>query len=93
MPCYSHACSSPWTVEAPTLPALAMRIVSGEHAPLPEEAAPDLCGLVKTLLERDPAARLSIERVLQLGVVKVLSQYVRTYVLARQGGGCGGSPP
>jgi len=31
-----------------------MRIVSGEHAPLPEGAAPDLCGLVKTLLDLEP---------------------------------------
>ena len=56
-----------------------MKIISGEHAPLPDGAAPDLCGLVRTLLERAPAARLSIERVLQLAAVKVHS-HGTTYV-------------
>ena len=59
---------SPWRGNTQ---ALALRIMSGEHAPLPDGAAPDLCRLVGMLLERDPAVRPSIEKVLRLDAVKV----------------------
>lgn len=55
--------------EAPTLPALALRIVSGEHTPLPDDTAQDLRELVEILLDRDPTRRPAVEQVLQLSMV------------------------
>ncbi len=52
--------------EAPTLPALALRIVSAEFTPLPTETSADVAALIGALLCKDVDARPTMEEVLAL---------------------------
>ena len=52
--------------EAPTLPALALRIVSAEFTPLPTETSADIAALIGALLCKDVDARPTMEEVLAL---------------------------
>ena len=49
--------------EAPTLPALALRIVSAEFTPLPTETSADVAALIGALLCKDVDARPTMEEV------------------------------
>jgi hypothetical protein len=55
--------------EAPTLPALALRIVSGDWSPPPNGVSDDLVQLISTLLAKEHSARPDMEQVLDLPVV------------------------
>ena len=55
--------------EAPTLPALALKIVACDHCPLPEDTPSDLRELIATLLSRSQLQRPTMEAVMQLPVV------------------------
>jgi hypothetical protein len=46
--------------EAPTLPALALKIVACDHCPLPEETPADLRELIATLLSRSQITRPNV---------------------------------
>ena len=52
--------------EAPTLPALALRIVSAEFTPLPTETSADVAALIGALLCKDVDARPTMEEALAL---------------------------
>ena len=52
--------------EAPTLPALALKIVACEYGALPEGTPPDLKELIATLLARSQQTRPTMEQVMQL---------------------------
>ena len=55
--------------DAPTLPALALKIVNGEHHPLPEDTPTDLRELLAILLSRSQSHRPNMEAVMLLPVV------------------------
>ena len=56
--------------EAPTLPALALRIVSGDWSPPPSGVSDDLIELISTLLTKEQRSRPAMEEVLALPVVR-----------------------
>ena len=55
--------------EAPTLPALALKIVACDHCPYPEGSPQELRELIGTLLARSQSVRPSMEQVMQLPAV------------------------
>ena len=82
--------------EAPTLPALALKIVACDHCALPDDTTPDLRELISTLLARSQNTRYTWPTVLvahcKRGTLLVAVASPRL-AMPRCGGAAAAAPP